>query len=119
MSSPDTLRLEADVEALPRRESSQVKRNWGGVAREVRETGRVAVTTHKRIEMVILSTSEYSDLVRKATQAESCQKDALARLTARFDERLARLQAPDAADKVDDLFAAQGRARTRPKAGTF
>jgi len=56
---------------------------------------------------------------RRAAEAKSRQKDALVRLTARFDARLARLQAPDAAAKVDDLFAAKGRVRTKPKAGTF
>jgi PHD/YefM family antitoxin component YafN of YafNO toxin-antitoxin module len=108
-----------DVEALPQRESSQIKRNWGSVAREVRETGRVAVTTHKRIEMVILSAGEYSSLMRRVAEAETRQQAVLDQLSARFDERLASLQAPDAAGKVNDLFTAKGRAGVRPKAGTF
>ena len=108
-----------DVEALPQRESSQIKRNWGAVAREVREMGRIAVTTHKRIEMVIMSAGEYSDLMRKVTEVESRQQGVLDQLEARFDERLARLQAPDAAEKVNNLFAAKGRAKTKPKAGMF
>lgn len=107
------------VEALPQRESSQVKRSWGDVAREVRERGRVAVTTHKRIEMVIMSAGEYSDLMQKVAEVEGRQQVALDQLNARFDARLAKLQAPDAAAKVDDLFAARGRAKTKPKAGTF
>ncbi len=108
-----------NIEALPQRESSQIKRNWGSVAREVRETGRVAVTTHKRIEMVILSTAEYSSLMRRVAEAESRQQAVLDQLKLRFDERLASLQTPDAAGKVNELFAAKGRARVRPKAGTF
>ena len=107
------------VEALPQRESSQIKRCWGDVAREVREEGRVAITTHKRVEMVILSAGEYSDLMQKVAEVETRQQIALEQLNARFDERLAKLQAPGAAAKVDDLFAARGRAKTKPKAGTF
>jgi hypothetical protein len=108
-----------DVEALPKRESSQIKRNWGSVAREVREAGRVAVTTHKRVEMVIMSAGEYTNLMRRVSEAETRQQTVLDQLSARFDERLASLQAPDAAGKVDDLFAAKGRAKVKPKAGTF
>jgi len=109
----------ASAETLPQRQSSQIKQRWGDIASEVKKVGRIAVTTNKRIEMVIMSLGEYSDLMQKVSEAESRQKAALDQLETRFHERLAQLRAPDAASKADAVFAAKGRAGTKPKAGVF
>lgn len=45
-------------------------------------------------------------------------KAALKELSAEWDRRLAPLQEPDARARVEALFAAEGRAKTRSKAGT-
>jgi hypothetical protein len=65
----------------------------------------------------MMSAQEYRLLMTKIGETEARQQAVLSKLTARFDETLSSLQAPDTAKKVDDLFAAKGQATVRPIAG--
>ncbi|WP_186764610.1 type II toxin-antitoxin system Phd/YefM family antitoxin [Comamonas flocculans] len=92
--------------ALAHTPASDVKKlGWRGVMRVVGEQGAVLVTNHDRPEAVILSTTEYQRLLKAAEAARAIQQDALQALRERFDERLASLQAPDAADRLRGLLA--------------
>ena len=48
---------------------------------------------------------------------EQVRKAALKELSAEWDRRLASLQAPETAARVDAAFAAKGKVRNRSKAG--
>lgn len=92
--------------ALPRTPASDVKKlGWRGVMRVVGQDGAVLVTNHDRPEAVILSMTEYQRLLQAAEAAQALQQDALQLLRQRFDERLASLRAPDAADRLRDVLA--------------
>ncbi len=108
-----------DVDRLPSRKSSDVKNNWGEITRTVNDIGRLALTTHARVQYVMLSVGTYIDLEKKARNNIDHQRRALDELRARFDTELAALQAPDAAERVAGLFAAKGKLKTRPKVGSF
>lgn len=105
-------------EKMPSRSASQVKNHWGEVVRQVRESGSVAVTNHSMVEMVLIEPAAYRTLVKEVHAMQvSQQAAALEDLDREFQERLAVLQAPDAAQRVDRLFAARGKLMQRPKAG--
>ncbi|KAF1019454.1 MAG: hypothetical protein GAK30_03117 [Paracidovorax wautersii] len=103
---------------LPRHNASHVKNKWGEVVRQVHQSGSVAITNHAAIEMVLLDAATYQRLTDdlQALRAER-EQAVLDALSARFDERLAQLQQPDAADRLDALFAAQGAIDQPPHAG--
>jgi prevent-host-death family protein len=107
-----------DLEDLPSRPASQVKNRWGDVVRQVRESGSVAVTNHSSIEMVLIDTATYRQLVEDVQALRAKEKAVLAELDRAFQARLAVLQAPKASTQVDKLFAARGRLKQRPKAGS-
>lgn len=92
-------------ESLARTPASDVKKlGWRGVMRTVGREGTVLVTNHDQPEAVILSTAEYERLLQAAAAAQSAQDDALATLRQRFDERLARLEAADAGQRLRTVF---------------
>ena len=107
-----------DLKDLPSRPASQVKNRWGDVVRQVRESGSVAVTNHSSIEMVLIDTATYRQLVEDVQALRAKEQTVLAELDRAFQARLAALQAPAATARVDDLFAARGRLKQRPKAGS-
>ena len=120
MSVADTRSAVArGIEALPQRTSSDIKHHWGAVARQAREVGRLAITTHQTVELVVMSVEEYSSLMTTIQETKNRDQTLLDELTSRFDARLADLQMPDAEAKVDRFFAAGGKSKARPKAGSF
>lgn len=57
---------------------------------------------------------------KQRKEAKTVRRDrqsALAELQAEWDRRLASLQAPDTATRVDAAFAAKGKIKNRSKAG--
>lgn len=108
----------ADFPALPRTPASDVKKlGWRGVMRAVGQDGAVLVTNHDRPEAVILSTTEYQRLLAAAEVAEARQQDALQTLRQRFDERLASLAAPDAAERLRGVLAQPAALAGQVRAG--
>jgi PHD/YefM family antitoxin component YafN of YafNO toxin-antitoxin module len=108
-----------EIGALPQRTSSEIKHNWGSVARQAREVGRVAITTHRTVELVVMSVDEYSRLMTRLEATRNRERAMLDDLKARFDQRLACLRATDADTKADAFFAARGKTKERPLAGSF
>ena len=106
------------IEDLPRRTVADVKSNFADVMREVRKTGVVAITSHGKIEVVMVDAGEY----RRRTAnfpTDAGRREALAELTAEFDRRLAALQDPEAGKRIDAMMDARGKTKRRPKAGEF
>lgn len=103
---------------LPRHNASSVKNKWRDVVREVRETGSVAITNHSTVEMVLVDAATYQQLAAGAEALKAREQSVLEQLNAQFNQRLAGLQAPDAADKLDALFEHQGKLVQRPRAGS-
>lgn len=104
--------------ALPRTPASDVKKlGWRGVMRVVGQGGGVLVTNHDRPEAVILSTEEYQRLLQAAEAARALQEDALQALRRRFDERLAGLRSPDAADRLRGALAQPAALAGQVRAG--
>ena len=99
------------LDSLPRHSASQVKNKWGDVVRQVNRSGVAAVTNHSTVEMVLMPAAEYERL------REYLPDDDFRRITQRFDARLALLQQPDAAARVEALFESRGQVAPRPKAG--
>jgi len=102
---------------LPRQNASQVKNKWGELVRQVRQSGSVAITHHASVEMVLLDAATYQQLTQELSAFNAREQTLLDELAARFDERLAVLQQPEAAGRVDALFGAKGRLAKRPRAG--
>lgn len=111
LANPPTL------EQLPRHTASNVKNRWRDVVREVHEAGSVAITNHSAVEMVLVDAATYEQLAASAIALKAREKSVLDQLTAQFNQRLASLQAPDAANKVAAVFARKGKLVKRPKAG--
>ncbi len=105
------------LEELPRHTASHVKNRWGEVVRQVRESGSVAVTSHSTVEMVLVETGTYRRLVDDLRSMQAKEQAVLDELGRAFEARLASLQTPDAARRVDAVLAARGKLAKRPKAG--
>lgn len=119
MAAP-ALRSEAldTLEDLPRTPASSLKTlGWRGVMQAVRRTGSVLVTNHDKPEAVILSTEAYAALVSAVQAARRKDETALEALRARFDERLAALQADDAGDRLRAVMDAPAKLRGKVRAG--
>ena len=67
--------------------------------------------------MVLLDAATYQQLTRDLLALNAREQSVLDELAGRFDARLAVLQQPGAARKVDALFEARGKLVKRPKAG--
>lgn len=107
-----------DIDDLPREKSSQVKNKWGEVVRLVRKSGSLAITNHAAVEMVLLDASTYQKLTEEISALKAREQSVLDELSQRFDQRLAVLQQPDAAQKLDALLSAKGKLAKRPVAGS-
>jgi len=104
---------------LPRTPASDVKKHgWRGVMQAVSHHGKVLVTNHNTPEAVILSTSEYKAMVEAVRAAQALVPDTLDALRRRFDERLAALDAPDAADRLRTLLGQPALLDGKVKAGS-
>lgn len=93
----------ADISAaLPHKPSSALKKEgWSGFMREVSHRGVLVVTHHNQPEAVVLSVDSYQALERMAQREKVREAQQLADLSARFDQRLASLNAPHAHDALD------------------
>jgi prevent-host-death family protein len=105
------------IEELPRRNATEAKNRWGGLVREVRALGTVAITSHETVEVVIIEAEKYREMAALVRGAEQRRKAALEELSAEFDRHLASLQRPDTRARIDAAMAANGRIKTRAKAG--
>ncbi|MCZ8317766.1 MAG: hypothetical protein ACK5S2_11940 [Lysobacteraceae bacterium] len=99
------------LEALP---ATTVRRDWATAKDRLRAKGVLALTTHDRVEAVLLDPAVYEALVARAEAADQALLDGLTR---RFDERLAALGTPEAGDRLRGAFAREGRIDTPPRAG--
>lgn len=95
--------------------SSLVKeRGWRKVVDEAREHGGEArITSHGRVEAVILTPSRYRELVALAQGAQRAREDALTALTAEFEQRLEPLREPGASKRLREAFRAQPAPRAK------
>lgn len=105
------------IEELPHRNATEAKNRWGSLVREIRALGTIAITSHDRVEVVILEAETYRRVAALVSGAEQRRKVALDELSAEFDRHLASLQAPHARARVEATMAAKGRVKTRSKAG--
>jgi len=101
---------------LPTAPASDVKkRGWRGMLRLARDQGAVVVTHHNEPEAVIVPIAAYTHLVEAAQQKEAAEAAAIERLRKRFDEKLAPLQHPDAAEHMRRIARKRIRLRGRLK----
>ncbi|WP_166432812.1 type II toxin-antitoxin system prevent-host-death family antitoxin [Luteimonas yindakuii] len=106
------------LDDLPRAPASDVKKlGWRGVMRTVAREGRLAVTNHNLPEAVILSADEYDAILRALAAAGAPERSALEELRARFDERLAALQAADAGARLRAVMDAPATLDGKVRAG--
>lgn len=112
-----SLKLDA-LDVLPRTPASDVKKlGWRGVMKTIARGGKVVVTNHNTPEAVILSADEYGAILRALDAAGAAQRSALDTLRARFDERLATLQAEDAGARLRATMRGPARLGGKVKAG--
>lgn len=107
------------IEDLPRCTAAQVKNNWGKLVREVRAHGSVAVTRYGETELVVVEAKRYEKMRTLAEKGAASEDPELLALKVKFNARLATLQTPDFAARIDKIFALQGRSEPRPKAGSY
>ncbi|MEQ9002904.1 MAG: hypothetical protein RIE74_05015 [Pseudomonadales bacterium] len=62
--------------------------------------GALAITSHQRPQGVLLTTESYERLIQLASQSVTREEDVLKSLRMEFDERLASLAEPNAADRM-------------------
>ncbi|WP_346951463.1 type II toxin-antitoxin system prevent-host-death family antitoxin [Castellaniella sp.] len=82
------------------------QKGWKSIVRELATAGRIVVTNHREPEAVILSLSQYKELVERTQQVDDTAGNALAALRQQFDKRLAALDADDASDRLRALMRA-------------
>jgi PHD/YefM family antitoxin component YafN of YafNO toxin-antitoxin module len=102
---------------LPRQNASHVKNKWAEVVRHVHQVGTLAITNHANVEMVLLDAATYEQLHQDIEAFNAREQSVLDELTRRFNERLSVLQGPEAPRKIDAVLGAEGKLRTKPKAG--
>jgi prevent-host-death family protein len=106
------------VEDLHRTPASDVKKlGWRGVMRAVVREGRVLVTNHNQPEAVILSVEEYDGILRALHEAGERKEAELDSLRARFDQRLASLQAADAGGRLRAAMRGPAKLHGKVRAG--
>ena len=119
----ETLLEEAAIAiGKPQAEVATQVANWAlsvapGVMKSLGSIGKVVVTNHNQPEAVILSTEAYAALVSAVQEARRKDETALEALRARFDERLAALQADDAGDRLRAVMDAPAKLRGKVRAG--
>lgn len=107
------------IRGLATAAASEFKRlGWPGLLERAHENaGRLAVTSHNRLQAVILTPEAYESLVEKAEQQQEADADALERLRAEFDEHLAVLEGPEGAARLRAASESPGKLYGRVKAG--
>ncbi|HAI59889.1 MAG TPA: hypothetical protein DCM32_08435 [Xanthomonadaceae bacterium] len=99
------------LEPLP---ATTVRRDWATAKSRLRAKGALALTSHDRVEAVLLDPAAYEALVARAEAADRALLDGL---TARFDARLSALKNPDAATRLRAAFSREGHFDAAPRAG--
>ena len=108
----------ARPDQLPAVPASDVKkRGWRGVMKTLGKDGALVVTNHREPEAIILRVAEYEALVELAEQSKLRAAGKLDALRQKFDERLAALRAPGAADRLRALARKPARLGGKVKAG--
>jgi PHD/YefM family antitoxin component YafN of YafNO toxin-antitoxin module len=94
-------------------------KGWRRIRRRLIEEGHgtLLVTNHNEPEAIILSPEEYARITRLTKQAGEEMGDALAALRRDFDERLARLKAADAGQRLRSVMDEPVRLQGEVKAG--
>lgn len=106
------------LDELPKETSTEVKNRWGDVVRLVKEAGTLAITHHKSVEMVMVSAATYRKMREVILELQAREEQAqLDGLAARFHDRLAVLQRPDARERLDSMLGTKGRRAKRANAG--
>lgn len=106
-----------NIKDMPSQSASQVKNKWGDVARQVLQSGSLAITSHSTVEMVILNAAVYQQLTEEIQAFKNKDNVAIEALTERFDSKLQILQNPNAAIKISQIVQSKGQSSVRPKAG--
>jgi PHD/YefM family antitoxin component YafN of YafNO toxin-antitoxin module len=94
--------------------ATTIRRDWSTAKDRLRAKGALALTTHDRVEAVLLEPAAYEALVARAEAADKALLDGLAR---QFDARLDALKQPDAAERLRSAFAREGRFEGTPVVG--
>ena len=93
--APELQRLTRDFSSVS---ATALANGMQKVSNDVMAKGTIVITRHDKPAMVLLSVERYL----KLEQAAEPHLDALTR---QFDEMLARMQGPEAAQAMDDAFA--------------
>ena len=99
MASMTLEQLEDLTGSQARRPASDVKSQWRSIVDQANDVGEVIVTNYNRPEVVVVSVDHYAKLKEQAAA-----NDPLARIRADLDRKLAWLNKPDAAAKLDAIF---------------
>jgi prevent-host-death family protein len=116
MTFAETLQTFDQLPAAPA--SSVKKEGWHGIMRTVAAHGKLLITNHSQPEAVILSTAEYTKLLKTVERAQEAIPDPLEALRKRFDERLAVLKQDDAGARLRALMKTPGKLNGQVKAGS-
>jgi prevent-host-death family protein len=93
------------VISLVAKASSALKtEGWSRFVEAAKERGPLVVTHRNRPEAVVLSTAEFDRLMLIAEQEDARRAKVLSDLSASFDQRLAGLKAPGAAEALDRVM---------------
>jgi PHD/YefM family antitoxin component YafN of YafNO toxin-antitoxin module len=101
-----TTKSDKALAALESVAATLVRREWSEVRERLRSTKVLALTSHDRVDAVLLDPAEYATLVARAAEADL---SLISTLTAHFDARLAALQQPDARDRLLQAFERNGQ----------
>lgn len=64
------------IEELLRWNATEAKNRWGGLVREARALGAIAITSHGYVEMVVIEAGKYRELVALLGAVEEHRKAA-------------------------------------------
>ncbi|MFY2949928.1 hypothetical protein ACOTH1_21895 [Achromobacter ruhlandii] len=112
--------LAEPIARLPAKPASAVKKDgWRGVVRSLAAAeGRLVVTNHDEPEAVIMTVAEYTRIIDALNAAQAAVPDPVEELRRSFDQRLAALSAPDAAERLRSVMRNPGPLAGRVKAGS-
>lgn len=112
--------LAEPITRLPTKPASAVKKDgWRGVVRSLAAAeGRLVVTNHDEPEAVIMTVAEYTRIMDALSAAQAAVPDPVEDLRRSFDQRLAALSAPDAAERLRNVMRNPGPLAGRVKAGS-
>lgn len=86
--------------------ATRVRREWMEVREQLRVNKALALTSHDRVDAVLMDPAEYSALVARAAEAD---QGLLKALTERFDAQLALLDQPETRDRLLQAFDRNGQ----------